>query len=106
FVKYQLTLETIEVVLLYLRSKLHTSHSSQELYLVEETESFIIDPSNLICCLNVWLQDQPVLPKVDFFVNKILYNYNGRWKLHSIKLHHQHPSERVPIRKPTNSNMP
>ncbi|CAG8829007.1 11523_t:CDS:2, partial [Gigaspora rosea] len=47
----------------YLRSKQHAPCSLQELYLVEESEPFIINPSSLICCLNVWLQDQPAPPK-------------------------------------------
>ncbi|RIB26740.1 hypothetical protein C2G38_2029970 [Gigaspora rosea] len=62
----------------YLRSKQHAPCLLQKLYLVEESEPFIINPSSLICCLNVWLQDQSAPPKVDFFVSKILYNYNGR----------------------------
>ncbi|CAG8849825.1 34035_t:CDS:2, partial [Gigaspora margarita] len=51
----------------YLSSKQHISHSPQERYLVEEFDSFIIDPSSLICHINVWLQDQPALPISDFF---------------------------------------
>ncbi|RIB22825.1 hypothetical protein C2G38_2172960 [Gigaspora rosea] len=54
----------------YLYSKQCASHSSQELYLVEESEPTFIDPSSLICCLNVWLQDQPVLVSVNFLSTK------------------------------------
>ena len=72
----------------YLHSKKHAPHSLQERYLVEETEFFIIDPSSLIRHINIWLQDQPPPPIVEFFVNKILYYYNGRWKIRSIKLCH------------------
>ncbi|CAG8495645.1 11971_t:CDS:2, partial [Gigaspora rosea] len=57
FVKYNSTSETIEIVSQFLRSKQYSPHSSQELYLVEESELFIIDPSNLICSANVWLKD-------------------------------------------------
>ncbi|KAF0511010.1 Serine/threonine protein kinase [Gigaspora margarita] len=101
FVKYNSTSETIEIgqirsfvivnkkisariqrllhyeqVPQFLRSKQYSPHSSQELYLVEESELFIIDPSNLICCVNIWPKDQHALPNIDFFVNKILYKYN------------------------------
>lgn len=89
----------------YLHSKQNSSYSPKERYLVEELESFIIDPSSLICHVNVWLKDQPEPPVIDFFVNKILYNYNSRWKLRPIKLRHKHPSETT---QPPNSpeNMP
>ena len=90
----------------YLHSKKHAPHSLQERYLVEETEFFIIDPSSLIRHINIWLQDQPSPPIVEFFVNKILYYYNGRWKIRSIKLCHQHPAERISVKFPTNLNMP
>ncbi|CAG8758812.1 42705_t:CDS:10, partial [Gigaspora margarita] len=80
--------------------------TAQELYLVEESNSFLIEPSSLICHLSIWLQDQPAPSIIDFFVNQILYNYNGRWKLRSIKLRHQHPAECIPIKLPPNSNMP
>ncbi|CAG8765941.1 13522_t:CDS:2, partial [Gigaspora rosea] len=48
FVKYNSTSETIEIVPQFLRSKQYSPHSSQELYLVEESELFIIDPSNFL----------------------------------------------------------
>ncbi|CAG8471731.1 26089_t:CDS:10, partial [Racocetra persica] len=89
FVKYRSMNETIE-----------------EQYLVEESNPFIIDPSLLICRLNVGLQDQPALSIFEFFVSKILYYYNGRWKLRSIKFCHQHPSERISIKPPANFNIP
>ena len=74
--------------------------------MVEESEFFIIDPSSLICHINIWLQDQPSPPIIKFFVNKILYYYNGRWKIRSIKLRHQHPAECLSVTFPTNLNMP
>ncbi|CAG8639348.1 5431_t:CDS:2, partial [Ambispora leptoticha] len=90
----------------YLHSKKNIPCSPKERYLVEESELFIIDPSSLICYLNVWLQDQPAPPIVDFFVTKILYYYNGRWKFRPIKLRHQHPSERISVKPPADLNMP
>ncbi|CAG8749843.1 13111_t:CDS:2, partial [Dentiscutata erythropus] len=62
----------------YLSSKRHVLHLPQELYLVEKSNSFLIEPSSLICHLSIWLKDQPTLSIIDFFVNQILYNYNGR----------------------------
>jgi hypothetical protein len=63
-----------EQVLQYLHSKKYAPYSLQERYLVEESELFIIDPLSLICHVNIWLQDQPSPPTVDFFVDKILYH--------------------------------
>jgi hypothetical protein len=90
----------------YLHSKKYAPYSLQERYLVEESELFIIDPLSLICHVNIWLQDQPSPPTVDFFVDKILYYYNSRWKIRSIKLRHQHPAERISVKLPENLNMP
>ena len=90
----------------YLHSNQYASHPSQERYLVEESKIFIIDPSSLICHISVWLQDQPSPPTVDFIVNKILYYYNGKWKIRSIKLCYEHPAERISVKFPPNLNMP
>src|SRR5256885_61085 len=90
----------------YLHSRQHASHSLQERFLVEESEFFIIDPLSLIRHVNVWLRDQPPPPVVEFFVDKILYHYNGRWKIRSIELRHQHPTERISVNFPANLNMP
>ncbi|CAG8855683.1 18570_t:CDS:2, partial [Gigaspora margarita] len=81
FVRYKSVSETIEVgrirsfviinkqIAVRIQRLLSYKQISQYLkrYLVEEFDSFIIDPSSLICHINIWLQDQPAPPISDFF---------------------------------------
>ncbi|CAG8812033.1 12975_t:CDS:2, partial [Racocetra persica] len=80
--------------------------AQQEWFLVEEPSYYIIEPSSLIRKIKVWLKDQQQPPFFDLSINEILYNFNGQWKIRSIKFRNQHPAEYISINLPPNPAMP
>ena len=69
--------------------------------------SCLVDLQSIIELAVVWLQDtvQPT-NEYQFYVSKILYSYEGQWKIRNVDLRHQHSSEYIIIPNLVPSNIP
>ncbi|POG57745.1 hypothetical protein GLOIN_2v1791369 [Rhizophagus irregularis DAOM 181602=DAOM 197198] len=66
-----------------------------ELWLSEVTS--LINKDNIIEPIAVWLQDSLHLSNYQFYVEEILYSYEGRWKIRNVELRHHHPQKFHPL---------
>lgn len=76
-----------ELPRIYTRSR----QDPKQLWLTEHQE--IIEPSQIISKVSVWLCDTSQPPSYEFIIKEILYYHNGRLKLRDISLRHYHPCE-------------
>ncbi|CAG8469584.1 1011_t:CDS:2 [Scutellospora calospora] len=77
----------------------HTRGNGKELWIVEGDSTFI-DPENIRKPISVWLRDLPEPQTYSYYVQEIVYNFNGRWKYRDISKRHRLPCEYITIRPP------
>ncbi|CAG8836226.1 25662_t:CDS:2, partial [Gigaspora margarita] len=89
-----------------LHSEEHVLQYQHEWFLVEKQPYLIVEPSSLTQKIIAWLKDQSPPQHFDLSINRILYHFNGYWKIRSIKLRNQHPAEYISENLPPDSTMP
>jgi len=89
----------------HLKSQDRFLNANQKLWLLEESTLLFIDITYLIDHCIIWLEDNVSPLRYDFSVAEIIYKFNNRWKIRTINLRHQHPTEYLLFQDPP-SEMP
>ncbi|UZO25599.1 uncharacterized protein OCT59_017864 [Rhizophagus irregularis] len=82
----------------------HTRGNNMELWLVEG-EAKLVNPSNVVQHIVVWLCDMPEPDEYDFYIKEIVYSFDSRWKYRDIASRHRLPYENITIMQ-SQQNLP
>ncbi|GBC32802.2 hypothetical protein GLOIN_2v1880882 [Rhizophagus irregularis DAOM 181602=DAOM 197198] len=77
----------------------HIRGNGKELWLVEGEAKFI-NPQNIERHITVWLRDMPEPEEYDYYIQEIVYFFNGKWKYRNIIMRHHLPYEYITITQP------
>jgi len=77
----------------------HTRGKGKELWLVEG-ETKLVNLENIGQRIIVWLRDMPEPEEYDFYVDEIMYYFDGRWKYRNIVARHRLPCEFIKSKQP------
>ena len=78
----------------------HTRGKGKELWLVEE-KAKLVNPESIKRHIIVWIRDMPKPAEVyDFYVDEIMYRFNGRWQYRNIAERHRLPCEYITLKQP------
>jgi hypothetical protein len=61
-------------------------------------KNIIIETSQIIIKISVWLEDTEEPFSYDYKIGNILYSFNNHHKIRTISLRHRHPSEYIRLR--------
>jgi hypothetical protein len=83
----------------------HTRGKGKELWLVEE-KAKLVNPPSVERHIIVWLCDMPEPSEgYDFYVDEIMYRFDGRWQYRNIAERHRLPCEYITLKQPQ-QNLP
>ncbi|PKC54996.1 hypothetical protein RhiirA1_446940 [Rhizophagus irregularis] len=82
----------------------HTRGNNMELWLVEG-EAKLVNPTNVVQHIVVWLCDMPEPDEYDFYIKEIVYSFDSRWKYRDIASRHRLPYENITIMQ-SQQNLP
>ncbi|CAG8755565.1 2863_t:CDS:1, partial [Cetraspora pellucida] len=71
--------------------------NNKELWLVEG-DSVFVDHKNISQYVNVWFSDLPEPDNYDFYVQEVIYHFDGSWKYCDISTRYRIPCESVMLK--------
>ncbi|RGB21654.1 hypothetical protein C1646_777582 [Rhizophagus diaphanus] len=74
----------------------HTCGNNMELWLVEGAVK-LVNPENIEHHIIVWLHNMPKPDEYNYYVQEIVYRFDGRWKYREIATRHRLPCENITL---------